>query len=192
MDTSASATQVSDLKPSKIKSIMDGLRKTAFYRQIVPMETGIGWPIPLRKDGQVYVILPLFGVHPAKDRTKTALYPPFATITLEWKTQNLVEYVDLRFRTNWPKEIWEKPAGYFPASETSTMTVGEYKDKREKILNIYDEMFNLLADNRPFESGFNEEFSELLQLLMEPCLEKYYRMLAPKFFNHFLPEKSGE
>ncbi|MCD4720207.1 MAG: hypothetical protein K8S13_10170 [Desulfobacula sp.] len=177
---------------SIITILIDGIQKTAFYRQLVPMESGVGWPIPLRKDGRVYIILPLFGIHKVKERDKTALFPLFATITLDWKTQKPVEYVDLSFRTNWPKETWEKEAGYFPFPETAPLTIGEYKEKRKKILNMYDEMFNLLAENRSFALGFKEEFSSLLRILMEPCLEKYYRALAPKFFNHFLPQETGE
>ncbi|WP_321418342.1 hypothetical protein [uncultured Desulfobacter sp.] len=193
-NTTSSTTNSStkNSHPSDLSAIINALQKTAFYRQIIPMESAIGWPVPVRKNDRVYILLPLFGVQPTKEKGKTALFAPFATITLDWKTQKLVEYADLRFRTNWSKDTWAKEAGYFPFNKIATLTVGEYREKREKLLKLYDDMFHLLADNRPFSSEFNEDFSSLLRILMEPCLEKYYRVLAPKFFNHFLPELSGE
>ena len=38
-----------------------------------------------------------------------------------------------------------------------------------------------------FTDEWTARFESLLRLLMEPSLEPYYRALAPKFFNRFLP-----
>jgi hypothetical protein len=51
-------------------------------------------------------------------------------------------------------------------------------------------MFELLAQKRPFPAAWIARFSELLRLLMEPALEPYYRVLAPKFFERFLGANS--
>jgi hypothetical protein len=169
---------------------MENLRKMPIFRQLVPQEAGIGWPIPLRKEQngvcRVYVTFPLFGQASRVEQGETVLFPPFATLTLDWATQVPVEYVSLRFHNPWPEEQWEGEIGTFPHAAIVHMTAGEYKAKRGELLALYDEMFELLAQKQPFPAAWIARFSELLRLLIEPALEPYYRVLAPKFFERFL------
>ncbi len=175
-----------DRKMLSMKSIMDGIQKTPLYRYLIPAEAGIGWPIPLRKKDRVYVTLPLFGYHRTDEKGKTALFPPFAAITVDLASQVPVEYVNLRFRNPWPQGKWEEQAGYFPHPVVAAISAGQYKEKRKELLSLYDELFEMLLEKRVVPATFRERFGQLLRLLMEPCLEPFYRSLAPKFFEHFL------
>jgi hypothetical protein len=173
-----------------IEQAIENLRKMPIFRQLVPQEAGIGWPIPLRKEqngvSRVYVTFPLFGLAPRVGQNQTVLFPPFATITLDWATQVPVEYVSLHFNHPWPEGQWEGEVGTFPHAAIAHMTVGEYKAKRSELLALYDEMFERLAQKQAFSAEWIARFSELLRLLMEPSLEPYYRALGPKFFSRFL------
>ncbi len=175
-----------DRKVLSMKSIMDGIQKTPLYRYLIPAEAGIGWPIPLRKQGKVYVTLPLFGYHRTDEKGKTALFPPFATITIDQTSQVPVEYLNLRFRNPWPQGKWEEQAGYFPHPAVAAMSAGQYKENRKELLSLYDELFEMLLSRRAVPESFRKRFGHLLRMLMEPCLEPFYRSLAPKFFEHFL------
>jgi hypothetical protein len=172
---------------------MAEIRKMPLFRQLVPMEAAIGWPMPLRKEQngitKVYVTFPFFGMTPKPDKGLTILYPPFATLTVDWATLVPVEYVSLRFNNPWPEERWEGEVGTFPHPAVASMTTAEYKIKRSELLAMYDEMFSRLGQNQPFPAEWKTRFSNLLRLLMEPSLEPYYRALAPKFFERFLGEK---
>jgi hypothetical protein len=172
---------------SRTARLMNDVRKTPVFRQLIPLEAGIGWPIPLRRAGKVCVILPFFGMGPALGSSVTALYPPFSTLTLEWSNQRVVEYVDLRFKNPWPEGEWEREAGTFPNGEVSSLTVNQYREKRGELLALYDELFGMLAANTPFSEEWTGRFSALLRLLLEPPLEPYYRAIGPKFFQRFLP-----
>ena len=170
---------------NKTAQLMKDIRKTSLFHQLIPQEAGVGWPIPLRKDGKVYIILPFFGLT-ATPQEKNKLFPPFATITLDWSNLVPVEYVNLRFRNPAPELNWEKEVGTFPHPAIQQMTVKQYEEKRQELLGMYDEMLEMLAQNNPFPSQWNEKFSQLLRSLIEPSLEPYYRALGGKFFDRFL------
>ncbi|ACK70843.1 conserved hypothetical protein [Gloeothece citriformis PCC 7424] len=170
----------------KIEKLMQDVRKMPLFRQLVPLEAGVGWPIPLRKDSKVYITLPFYGCTPQKGQT--LLFPPFATLTLNWANLIPVEYVNLRFRNPAPDLKWEGQVGIFPHAAVKQITIKEYKEKRQELLSMYDEMFNSLTGGIPFSSEWCARFSQLLRLLIEPCLEPYYRILGEKFFARFLPK----
>jgi hypothetical protein len=171
---------------SKTELLLQNIRQTPMFRQLIPQETGIGFPIPLRKEGQVYAILPCFGFTPTVDKAQTLLFPPFATITVNWANQVPVEYINLRFRNPAPELKWETQVGFFPHPAVAQMTIGEYKQKRRQLLGMYDEIFEALSSGSDFSAEWTKHFSELLYTLIEPPLEPYYRVLGGKFFSRFL------
>lgn len=169
----------------KTEKLLKDVRKMPIYNQVIPMEASVGFPIPLRKEGTVYVTLPFFMYSPKKG--ENPLYPPFATLTLTWKNLIPVEYVNLRFRNPAPELNWADSVGTFPHDAIAHLTKKEYLEKRHILLNMYDQMLDNLAENKPFNPQWNQEFSQYLRLLIEPPLEPYYRVLGEKFFSRFLP-----
>jgi hypothetical protein len=187
--TSAAADTATSMAPPRTETLMRELRGTPLFRQLVPMEAGIGWPIPVRKgDGVPMVCLRLarFGFRPTAERGKGAvLYPPFATVTLRWDTGRPVEYVDLGYSRPWPPDPDPQPVGTFP-HEAVRGSRGAYLADRRRLLACYDELFDRLARREGFDAAWVEEFGGLLRRLVEPGLEPYYRILGPSFFDRFL------
>jgi hypothetical protein len=171
----------------KIEQLMQDIRKTPIFRQLIPMEAQIGWPIPLRREGKVYVTLPFFGSS-TKTPGKTILFPPFAKMTLEWSTLLIVEYVNFRFQNPFSEVKWEQPIGTFPHPAVTNMTVEEYQAKRHELLIMYDEMLEHLLKGQNLSPDWNQKFSQILRLMMEPDLETYYQALGAKFFGRFLTQ----
>ena len=171
---------------SRTENLIKQVRKMPFYRQLIPLEAGIGFPLPTRKENKVYITLPFFGMGSAAEPGKTPLYPPLAIATLNWSNQIPVEYVDLRFRHPAPELNWAARVGTFPHPEVAQISVGEYRQLRQELFGMYDEMFDRLADRQPLSPEWSQRFSELLNLLIEPALKPYYRALNPKFSDRFL------
>src|SRR5437588_5832268 len=113
----------------RMVDISDKIRQTTIFRELVPQEAGIGWPIPLRKLGLVYVTLPFYGYIYNREQNRTDLFPPFATMTVNWQNLIPVEYVNLRFRNPWPEGKWEEQAGVFPHPAITHLSVGQYQKK---------------------------------------------------------------
>lgn len=162
------------------------IRKMPLFQQLIPMEAGVGWPIPLRRNGKLYVKLPFFGQVPTGEKGKIALYPPFATITLNWSSFVAVEYVDLRFQNPASELDWETQVGTFPHPAVKQMTVEEYKQKRRELLAMYDGLLDTLARGGSRSPDQDTEFSHLFSTLLEPPLIPYYRVLGEKFIARFL------
>lgn len=178
--------QLTDTTQKTTAEILTDLRRTPLFCQLVPQEAGIGFPIPLRKEGKVYGILPCFGFNATSEPGKTAIFPPLATITINWANQVPVEYVNLRFRHPAPELNWEEQIGTFPHPAIAHMSVGEYQEKRRQLLAMYDVMFAKLTSGDAFDPDWSAEFSSLLTMLLEPSLIPYYRVLGGKFCEQFL------
>ncbi|GHO82252.1 hypothetical protein [Dictyobacter formicarum] len=174
-----------------MENLMHEIRKMPIFRQLVPQEAGIGWPIPLRKAGNVYVILPFFGLAHSKAESQTVLYPPFATLTVNWVNWVPVEYINLRFRNPLPQGDWEAQVGTFPHAAIASLSVGQYRERRNELLVMYDALMEALVHDNALAPEWEASFCSLLRLLMEPLLEPYYRALGPKFFDRFLPSVSA-
>lgn len=177
-------------KPRMV-DVLNTIRQTTIFRELIPQESGIGWPLPLRKSGGIYVTLPFYGYEYNKEKNQTALFPPFATLTINWQNQVPVEYVNLRFRNPWPEGNWEEQAGIFPHPAAAHLSVSQYEQKRKELLTMYDDILVTLAQGGIFTAEWKAAFRDLLRTLMEPGLEPFYRALAPKFFDHFLSGDSG-
>ena len=170
----------------KTEELLLKIRQTPLFRQLIPQEAGIGFPIPLRKEGKVYAILPCFGFTPTAQKGQTAIFPPFATITINWANQFPVEYVNFSFRNPAPELQWSGQIGTFPHPAVANMTVEKYKEKRHELLTMYDQMFAALEQGTSFSPEWIDRFGELLSTLLESSLKPYYRVLGAKFCARFL------
>ena len=168
---------------SRTAALMRGIRTTAAFRQLVPMEAGVGHPLPERRDGRVQLVLPFFGMPRARERGAVPLHPPFATMTLDWHTARVVNYRDLTTEGLWDTH---EPVGTFPHDAVAAMRRSEYLDHRERLYAMYDEMFPRLETNDQFEPSWTEAFSAHFGTLMEPSLLPYYRRLGSGFIQRFL------
>ena len=165
-----------------VEKILADIREHPIFKSLIPMQAGIGWPVPIRCKGSVYLSIPVFGMQRAMKDQPVLLFPPFATITVSWPNFVVMEYVNLRWRKPWPEADFSKPAGAFPHDNIANLSVGQYNEKRKRLLAFYDKVLN----NNIGGEDLNE-YRDLLGLMMEPGLLPYYRKLYPKYYNYFLP-----
>lgn len=180
--------------PSRTEQLILAIRQGPIFQALGPMEAGSGWPIPYRKEGRLYMIVPFYGNRYDAAQKQTLLFPPLLTITVDWETGKPVEYVDLQFRNPWElirQKEWSEPIGTFPHEAVRALTRDAYLEARNALLARYDDLFQALAGGAAIPEELSEAFSRLLRLLMEPPLEPYYRFLAQRFFERFLgPEQT--
>ncbi len=171
---------------TRTEQLLRSVRRMPLFRQLVPMEAGIGWPLPFRKDGQVYVTLLFYG-YKRLAGGGASLYPPLATLSLAWRNQLPVEYVNLRFRSPALGLESDKEIGTFPHPAVADLSRGEYLRQRHELLAMYDELFHGLETGAAQPPGWHDGFARLLAALLEPALEPYYRAIAPRFLEQFVP-----
>ena len=170
---------------TKIEVFMKSIRNSPFGRQIIPMECITGWPILMRKNGRIYIKL-LYFKPQQKEKGKTGLYPPLLMIVAEYETGRIVEYSDLRLKSIWPDTCWEAPVGYFPHEAIAQMKVSEYKQLKNDLMQMYDQMIDTMLSGSGFSEEWERQFSGLLSTVIEPPLVAYYKELGEKFISHFL------
>lgn len=168
--------------------LLSDIRRTPIFHQLIPQEAGVGWPIPLMREGRAYVKLPFFGFSRDHLKKRTLLFPPFATITLDWKNLKPVEYVNLRFRGLWPEEVLARPAGVFPHPAIARMKRAQYLSARNELLSMYDELFETMDRGEHPGPEWAGRFGSLLRLLAEPSLVPFYRQLGPRFYEMFFAQ----
>jgi hypothetical protein len=105
-------------------------------------------------------------------------------LTLEWSNSRVVAYRDFRYDPPW--EIADGPVGRFPHDAVRSLRRSEYLERRERLLELYDALFESLAGADPGAGAWEGEFAQLFALLLEPGLEPYYRQLSPRFTARFL------
>ena len=173
---------------SRTADLIKQVRKMPFFQQLVPLEAAIGFPLPIRKAGKVYLTLPIFGLGSNSKPGETPVFPPLALVTIDWSNQIPVEYLNLRFRNPAPELDWTTRVGTFPHPAVAQMNVGEYRQLRQELMGLYDEMGDRLLQQEPISLGSSQRFAELFNLLLEPALKPYYRVLNPKFCDRFFIE----
>lgn len=178
-------TQLETQQLSQTEKLLKNIRKTLLFMQLVPQEAGISFPIPLRRNNQVYAILFCFGFNSIA-KGKTQLFPPFAKITVQWSNQVPVEYVNLHFNNPAPELQWSGEIGTYPHDAVAGMTLGEYEANRRELLQMYDEMFAALEKGSGLSSEWKQQFRDLFSTLIEPAFVPYYRVVGEKFCHEFL------
>lgn len=173
---------------SRTAQLMSEVRQMPLFHQLIPQEAGVGWPIPLMREGRAYVKLPFFGISRDHVKRQTLLFPPFATLTLNWKNKKPVEYVNLRFRRLWPEEVLARPAGVFPHPAIVEMAKDQYLAARNELLSMYDELFETMEKGERPEPKWATRFGSLLRLLVETSLVPFYRQLGPHFYELFFAQ----
>jgi hypothetical protein len=172
---------------SRTGALMHEVRRMPLYRQLVPAEAGVGWPLARQRADRPYVALPFFGMPPSATPGESQLYPPFATITLDWQTGKPVSYTDLHASALWPPVT--VPVGTFPHDEIRRLTRGQYLELREELLRLCDQVLGSFAGLARFPPESAARYRKLWRVLMEPSLEPYYRHLAPGFSGRLLPPR---
>lgn len=174
---------------SRTSALMRGIRTTAAFRQLVPQEAGIGWPLPERHNGTVRLVLPFFGMARAKERGEVPVHAPFATMTLDWLTARPIGYRDLV-----AEGLWETrdAISKFPHAAVAGLRRGEYLDRRERLLAMYDELLARLETHDIFEPAWIDAFSHHLTTLLDPAFVPYYRQLGSGFVDRFIASASGQ
>lgn len=157
------------------------VRRMPIVRQLIPMEAMLGWPIPVaRRDGTA-VKFPFVGMqHVRRDGVSAELFPPLASITLDWSTGRPVEYVDLRWQRPGGDLPWAGVAAQFP-HEAVRGPIADYLAKKERLYALTDAVLEAASAGRGVPGAEVTEYRELLATLVEPGLLPYYRAIAPKF-----------
>ncbi|MBQ7528832.1 hypothetical protein IJT10_02870 [bacterium] len=169
------------------REILQNLPKSNFYKEsLVPMGYTAGLPILHVVGQRTALILPYLRYKITGRVDKTLVFPPRYIFTVEIPSGIVVAFEDLCWQKRFAKVNFSKPVGIFRHEAIRDMDKGEYKQKRLELLDLAD---SLLASARCGERPLareEENFRKIYNILLEPSLEKFYRVIAPDFFRNYL------
>jgi hypothetical protein len=192
---------------SRTKQLMTELRHTSWFRDLVPVEASMSWPVPFLGDNNtIYVTFMLFGTAAMQSRQRqegvsqtnveskayvTALFPPFAGVTVNWLNGQLVDYTHYRFRSKWKTVNFDQPIGIFPHPEVAEMPRALYLAMRDQLCFFYDRLLDDLYLGVEPPSQWVNDVQCVLNLMIEPALKSFYKELAPQFYAEFMVESNS-
>lgn len=163
------------------------IRQNVVSSNLIPMQLNVGWPVLSIRDKNLCVCIPFFrSVLNTGDNT--LIYPITYTITATWNKGTVVEFKNLRFDSTFQRVDFSKPVGKFRHDAVKHLNGLQYKEKRQRLFELYDKLIDCIYQDVPFEGEDKTEFKQILQMLMEPSLKPFYKALGAKFYNSFIEE----
>lgn len=170
---------------SRTASLMAKLRSSKIYRELIPMEAQLSWPVPFVAGNQVGAHFLCFSLARSTALERLLLFAPVAGITVNWKHGRIVEYRDYQFRGPWQSRDFAKPVGEFVLETFASRE--EYIEASSELGYMYDEFFDTLthADGALPPYRLNAFGERLRRLIPEPLIP-FYQAIAPKFCEQLL------
>lgn len=164
-----------------LREFISKLNHSDLRKNLLPMELASGWPYLSIKQKKLCVSIPYF-------MTKRAdgyylLFPISFVWTVTWPAGRTVEVTALKYDKKFGEIDFSRAVGKFKHPAIASYSEEMYEEKKTALFSLYDNLISCILDKKSFEQG--DEMKALFSLLMEPDLLPMYRVLAPKFFEHY-------
>lgn len=170
-----------------MEQIIKNLKKGEFLLQCkIPMGYSSGFPILQIKNGSLCVTVPYLKYQTTGEVDKTLVFPIRYGISLELPTEKIIGFEDYEYKSNFANIDFDKPVGYFRHDAVRKYNKTQYKELRRELMGEYDKVINALLGNASYGISDEKRMGELLQLLAEPSLLPFYRVIDSDFYNKYL------
>lgn len=169
-----------------MEQIMKNVKTSEFFLQCkIPMGYSSGFPILQIKNGSLCVTVPYLKYRTTGEVDKTLVYPIRYGISLELPTEKVIGFENYEYKSSFANIDFDKPVGYFRHDEIKQYNKTQYKELRRELMGEYDKVANALLGNTAYGSSDEKRMAELLQLMAEPSLRPFYRVIDTDFYNKY-------
>jgi len=178
------------MNENKTLTALNKFRKSKVRFDLMPLESTSSLPIPLKINEKIYMKLLFYTGRKFKKEEKVKIFRPNCEIVLDYSTARIVSYKN--YRSLFVNLDWYKPIGEFPHKKIEKLTVKEYKQENNKLLDEYDKAVDLFLNNSD-DDEFKRNFGEKFHRLCAPCLLPFMVKAGKDFFDWLeLDGDSGE
>ena len=168
---------------STLRDFCEKLRTSGPYRNLVPLEASLSYPVPRKsKGGTVYMDFLIFTIERVPRTQPARVHMPYARLSVSYPYGEWVEFQRLdHTRPDWRETI----LGELPSLETRGVTFAESMDQRRRFYDSIERILPSLLVSPVSGNGMRASMAACLQLwesLAEPGLSEEYRTLNPEFF----------
>ena len=149
---------------------------------LIHMESVPSLPVPIFSKGKVYLAFLFYTAKRGTKDKKIQIYKPNSKIIIDAEFGNIIFYRNYLTFGEFSDYEWEKPIGEFPHSEIDSLTLKEYKERRDNFIKNYEEIIKAIqndSSNQEFKASIHDEF----YALCEPCLIPFLKKIGKKFFS---------
>lgn len=178
----SSATEISLL------NFIRNFKNTYFGREIIPLECSFGWPIPVEYHGKLYIKVFYYGVN-IEGKGKAAIRQPYVEFTIDYITKKVVAFSYITQDSKYSDVLQEGTIGYFPHEAIRKMSAKKYKEYQIEAIQLLEAFFDNRSNGKSVSKSQALRLSELMNLIVSPCLIPYYKKLNNKFVTSILELK---
>lgn len=152
----------------------------------MPIEYRAGLPILKIVNNQLCVVIPFLKYKITGEVDKTQVFPVMYTITASLPTGKIVGFEDLRFNPEFAGTDFSTPVGLFRHDSIKQLTKQEYVQKRALLFEMYEKIIASILYGEEYTESDDNAFSELLNMLLEPSLKPYYKLIDNDFYTKYI------
>ncbi len=163
------------------------LKTTDFFLNCnIPMGYTAGYPIIRQTKSGPCICIPYLKYKVTGEVDKTLVFPIKYIITLSLPNFSVVGFEDLEYNSQYKNVDFLKPTGYFRHDAIKSFSKKEYQQKREILYSMYDKFLSACLYNTPYTVEDDQNFKNLLSVMVEPCLYPIYENIDSAFFSRYL------
>ena len=172
---------------TETKKLLKGLKRNeTVLGAKVPMGYSYGLPVLQVCNDVPCLIVPFVKYKMTGRPDKTLIYPVLCTFTVNAVDGKVVAFEDLRYNKKFRKVKFNDPIGYFRPEKLKNINKAQYNEMRDELFGLYDKMINAFTEGGLYSDSDEARMSELLSLLVEPCLYPFYKAIDAGFYATYL------
>ena len=175
------------MKNIEVSKILKGVKSSGFFRNTeIPLGYVDGLPIITVKNKIPCLIIPFLKYKITGVVDKTLVFPVKYCITVSLNDGKIIGYTNLSFDEKFKKIDFEKPVGFFRHDAVKNYSKIEYKEKKKELYGMYNKIISSMLNGEACDIFDVEDFTQLLNIIIEPSLKPIYEALDKEFYDKYL------
>ena len=175
------------MKNIDIAQIIKNVKSREFYYNCeIPMGYVDGYPVLSIKNSKLCLTIPFLKYKITGEVDKTLVYPIKYLITVSVSDEKIVGFEDLSFNPLFRKVDFDKTIGFFRHDAVKKYNKHEFKEKRAELYNMYSKTAMAILYNAPYSEEEDNQFKDLFNIMLEPCLTPIYKAIDKDFSDKYL------
>ena len=170
-----------------IEEILKEIRTGDFILNCkLPMGYTCGYPTLKIQNGTLCLVIPFLKYKVTGKQDKTLVYPIRYTVTVSLPNNRIVGFEDLCMNPVFANVDFNNAIGYFRHESVKKYNRKEYFEKKKELFSLYSKMAQAIIFGSDYTEDDDNEFFELLNIMLEPSQRKIYKVLDLDFYNKYL------
>ena len=170
---------------TNIKNFHKTIRNHPICDHLIPTESNLSYPVPLLKDGKMYLRFFFFNRSRPDHGGKPGIFRPFARISAHYPSARIVEFVDLGFLEGKPETPNSETVTVVSSTSLDSLNFSQVVQKQKEFFNITEAIFSIYGSENLTQEEHTTigQYKELFDLLVDKGLISHYKVLNPIFFD---------